>query len=368
MQKASERLSRPVKQKKGSKNQPKLNILYVSVTGKLAQPYLDPSTRYRCYYPVEAARSLGHRAFVTTQARLDTVDPALFDLVVIHRPTFIPALVRFVDAAARAGVRLVADYDDLIFDPACAAESSMFVRSWNFTEVQATFERNTDALRLFNEFTVSTAPLRENVLALSPGALVHILPNSVSPSLWSLIAGRDYQQRESRPFLGYFPGTATHDEDFRIAAADVATFCRERQVPLRIIGPIRTDQDLFRNVEVEHQELQPYDVMFDSLSSCRVVLAPLTFNRFNRAKSHIKLVEAGLSCTSCVASAIPDMTRHHDLIGHGTLVEGDADWSGAISRSWDAYDLKNAVIARNNLVQAFGSVNICRPLFDGVVA
>ena len=366
----TKKVSRPTGRKATTSTRPEsrsLNILYISVTQRRAQPYLDPSTRYRCFYPVEAARALGHRAFVTTQDAMETADPALFDLIVLHRPSFTPTTIRFLRAARAAKVRLIADYDDLIFDPAYAAESSLFQTTWNTVATQQAFARNTDALRLFNEFTVSTAPLRDNVLALHPGAAVHVLPNSVSPTLWSLIAGRGYQQRDERPYVGYFPGTATHDEDFRVAAQGVADFCRDRNVSLRIIGPITTDGDMFRGVNVERLALQPFNEMFDSLSSCRVVLAPLKPTRFNRAKSHIKLVEAGLSCTACVASAIPDMAQHHALIGHGTLVDGDADWSRAIQESWDGFSLGGASAAREALVRQFGSVDICRPLFSEAV-
>ena len=339
-----------------------LTILYISVTAQRAQPYLDPSTRYRCFYPVEAARALGHRAFVATQDAMD-LDPALFDMVVVHRPSFTPSLVRFLRKARAATCRLIADYDDLTFDPRYAMDSTMFRKLWDTAAVHATFERNTDALHLFDEFTVSTAPLRDNVLALHPGATVHVIPNSISPTLWSMIAQRDYQAQHERPYLGYFPGTATHDEDFQVAAQGVAQFCRDRSVSLRIIGPINTDHAIFHGVDVQRLALQPYNDMFDSLSLCRVVLAPLTPTQFNRAKSHIKLVEASLSCTSCVASAIPDMARHHALTGAGTLVDGNADWSGAIHHSWDSFTLQGASAAREALVSRFGAVEVCRPLF-----
>ncbi len=340
-----------------------LNVLYISFTPRTAQPYLDPSTRYRCFYPVEAARSLGHRAFVATEAALESVDPALFDLVVVHRPAFTPGLIGFVRAARRAGVRLVADYDDLIFDPAYATQSSMFTQLWDLNQVMQTFACNTDALRLFAEFTVSTAPLRDHVLALHPAATVHVVPNSVPPTLWSMVAGRGYQQRQQRPFVGYFPGTATHDKDFHVAAHGVAEFCRARRVPLRIVGPVRMEDAIFRGVEVERLALQSYNDMFDTLAGCRVVLAPLAASPFNQAKSHIKLVEAALSCASCVASAIPDMAQHRGQDGTTTLVEFDGDWPRALRAGWDGFTLAAAAAGRNRIVERFGSVKLYGPLF-----
>ena len=338
------------------------NILYISFTGRTERPYLDPSTRYRCFYPVEAARALGHRAFVATQAALATVDPLLFDLIIIHRPAFTPDLVRFVRAARAGGVRLAADYDDLIFDPAYAAASSMFLKSWDYTAALSTFERNTDALRLFGEFTVSTAPLKEHVHALHPQAEVSVLPNSVPSTLWSQIAGRAYEDWVDRPYVGYFPGTATHESDFRVAAEAVAEFCRERAATLRIVGPLQPDEAAFRGVAVERIGLQPFGQMFDTLAGCRVVLAPLAPSPFNRAKSHIKLLESTLACTACVASAIPDMAQHGGA-SPVCLVDDAAGWPDAVRKAWDGFDLPANARLRAEMVDRFAATAVYAPLF-----
>ena len=344
-----------------------LNILYISVTNRLERPYLDPSTRYRCFYPVEVARGLGHRAFIATQAALATVDPLLFDLVVIHRPAFTAELLRFIKAAQAGGIQLVADYDDLIFDPAYAAQSSMFLRSWNYTSILSTVERNTDALRLFDEITVSTKPLKDHVLALHPAAKVSVLPNSIPPTLWSLIAGREYQDVSERPFIGYFSGTPTHDRDFQVASEGLANFCRARCIPLRLVGPIQADENLFRGVEVERLALQPFSDMFDRLSGCRLVVAPLVTSFFNRAKSHIKLIEAALCCTACVASDIPDMAQHRGTTQPISLVGEDGDWQDALSERWDSFDLDIATQARSALFREFNSDRVYSPFFTGAV-
>ena len=368
--KASQRIACPASVIQRPDPRP-ISVLYISFTGQASRPYLDPSTRYRCFYPVEAARALGHRAFVAAQGALATADPSLFDMVVVHRPAFTPDLVRFLRAARAAGTRLVADYDDLIFDPAYAAASSMFESSWDVTNVFATFERNTDALRLFGEFTVSTVPLRDHILSLHPGARVQVLPNAVSPSLWSLIAARGYHQQPARPYVGYFPGTATHNADFAVAAEGVAELCRTRRIPLRVVGPMQADDAVFRGITVERTGLQPFSSMFDTLSSCRVVIAPLTPSPFNRAKSHIKLVEALLSCTACVATSIPDMAQHCTGTDSAlqpaplpvSLVEDAGDWAAALGARWDGYDLAGATVARDALVRQFGAARVYAPLF-----
>ncbi len=344
-----------------------LNILYISVTSCLERPYLDSSTRYRCFYAVEAARGLGHRAFIATQAALATVDPLLFDLVVIHRPAFTAELLRFIKAAQASGVQLVADYDDLTFDPAYATQSSTFLRSWNYTSVLSAFERNTDALRLFDKITVSTKPLKDHVLALHPAAKVSVLPNSIPPTLWSLIAGRGYQKMSDRPFIGYFSGAPTHDRDFQVASEGLANFCRMRRIPLRLVGPVQADANLFHGIEVERLALQPFSDMFDKLSGCRIVIAPLVASFFNNAKSHIKFIEAALCCTACVASSVPDMAQHRGTTQPMSLVGEDGDWQEALSERWDSFDLNIATQARSALFREFSSDRIYRPFFTGAV-
>ena len=339
-----------------------LSVLYLSFTGQAERPYLDPSTRYRCFYAVEAARSLGHRAYVATQHALPSLDASLFDMVVVHRPSFTPQLLQFVRAARDAGVRLIADYDDLIFDPAYATASSMFIRSWDTSAVMRIFERNTDGLRLFNEFTVSTAPLQAHVHALHPLARVRVVPNSVPATLWSMIADRRYDERRHRPYVGYFPGTATHDGDFSVAAESLARFCRARRVPLRVVGPVKMDDSMFRGVDLDRLQLQPFESMFDAVAACRVVVAPLAPSSFNKAKSHIKALEAVLSCAACVASDIPDMAQHR-LTQPMSLVDETADWPEALAERWDCFDLDAAAQARSSMVSRFGSNQVYAPLF-----
>ncbi|HEY0204402.1 MAG TPA: glycosyltransferase [Acetobacteraceae bacterium] len=342
-----------------------MNVLYVSFTEQAARPYLDPSTRYRCFHAVEAARALGHRAFITTQAALRTTDPALFDLVVVHRPAATPELVRFVRAGQAAGTRLVADYDDLIFDAAYAEASAMSASSWDLPALFEAFKRNKDALPLFSEFTAATAAMRDRILELRPGAAVQVLPNTVAPSLWSMIASRSYQHQADRPCIGYFPGDAAHGSDLAIAAAGVAKLCRSRRIPLRIVGPPQAIPAALRGVEVERMDVLPFSGMFDALSKCRVVIAPFKSSPLNRARPQTGLLEALLSCTGCVATASPEAARHRDGLAAApvSLVDDAGDWAAALEERWDGFDLAGASQARDAMVRQLGAARVYEPLF-----
>jgi glycosyltransferase involved in cell wall biosynthesis len=313
---------------------------------------------------VEAARALGHRAFITTQAALRTTDPALFDLVVVHRPAATPELVRFLRAGQAAGTRLVADYDDLIFDAAFAEASAMSASSWDLPALFEAFKRNKDALPLFADFTVATASMRDRILELHPGATVQVLHNAVAPSLWSMIASRSYQHQKDRPYIGYFPGEAAHGSDLAIAAAGLAKLCRSRRIPLRIVGPTQAIPAALRGVEVEQMEMLPFSGMFDAVSKCRVVVAPFKSSPLNRARPRTGLLEALLSCTAGVATASPDAARQRDGLGAPvSLVDDAGDWAAALEERWDGFDLAAGSQARDALVRQFGAAQVYTPLF-----
>jgi len=227
-----------------------------------------------------------------------------------------------------------------------------------------TFERNTDAVRLFSDFTVSTCVLRDALLEIHPSALVTILPNAVPASLLSFVQAKPYAVEGARPFVGYYPGTATHDDDFRVAAPGVAEFCRSRGIPFRVVGPLAIDPELFEGVEMERRDILPFVEMFDSLAECRVVIAPLVDSRFNSAKSHIKLLEASLACTPCVASAIPDMVSCAEGLLTGALVPPGGDWASAIATAWDGYSPEAAAQTRVMLADRFRATRLVAPIFE----
>ena len=105
--------------------------------------------------------------------------------------------------------------------------------------------------------------------------------------------------------------------------------------------------------------------MFRLLSLCRVVIAPLE-TIFNRAKSHIKLLEASLTCTSTVYSTIPDMEQHTGEAPY--YIRENADWLPQINRAWDEFDLSVNNRLREYFFRNYFTVNCVSRLLTFVEA
>jgi len=331
----------------------RLRVLYVSVTGRESRPYSDPSTRYRCYYPVEALRAAGHLAWVAPHDHVDEIDPSKFDAIVVHRPVFLPIMIEFLEKARKAGVTLIADYDDLIFNPRFAKASSIYKNSFNLNNAVTIFKRNTDALKLFSKFTVSTLNLAERIRELTKDAEVFHYPNCIPRSLREFIQARVFKNQVNRPNIGYFPGTKTHDIDFRECEDALSKFCRDNRIPLMIVGPLQIKEESHRDITIVRRDPVPFEDMFRLLSECRVVLAPLEGSLFNDAKSHIKLLEGSLACCTVAYTNIPDMMQHNSVAPF--FVAPGGDWENVLQRSWDGSNAENAADLSEYFLREFDS-------------
>ena len=100
-------------------------FLFVTHTRRIETPFLDPSSRYRCYHPAQDLSRRGHIADVIAFTKLTLDQLSHYDVVLFHRPPMTTKLERCIEELQRNGIPHVADYDDLIFDARHAAVSSV---------------------------------------------------------------------------------------------------------------------------------------------------------------------------------------------------------------------------------------------------
>jgi len=157
------------------------------------------------------------------------------------------------------------------------------------------------------------------------------------------LAGRELAARTTRRTddgrirLGYFSGSATHDEDWRaIEPAVTALMHRDPRVELWLVGPLSTSTVLDRFGDRVTRVLPvPWQDLPQLLAQVDVNLAPLEATPFTAGKSAIKWLEAALVGTPTIATATPPF-RDAVVDGEtGLLVEPGADWSDALARVCD---------------------------------
>ena len=202
---------------------------------------------------------------------------------------------------------LVAEVDDLVFDPALAVHSPA-VRNRHKTlwGTRRIFAGNHAALASFGHITTSTEPLAEHLMRCFPGVEVEVFPNCV-PRGWRSLPIPP--EAPHSPTLTYFPGTRGHNADFAMIAGPVKQFFLENpDWHLLVAGPLDVTLDVPPH-QVRRLERVPFDRYYAIVQSGTINLAPLEDSPFNRCKSALKIMEAGFFGIPTVATPIPDAQR-----------------------------------------------------------
>lgn len=297
--------------------------------------------RYRCDHQAEQLELLGLRADVGYHDELDLVQLAgHYGCVVLYRVPWDERVERLL-AARGGGTRVIADVDDLVFDPERAEEIRALANlpDDELRKFEDSIERLRRTLREVDGVVVSTEPLRAEAAALS--GRVTVAHNTVSAEMVES-GRRAHAIREARlagepgdVVLAYLSGTPTHDRDF-LEAADAVVWALDRYPRLRFLaaGLISVDSrfEAFGD-RVIRAPYRPASQLPALLATVDVNLAPLERgNRFTDAKSCLKYLEAAVVGVPTVASARSDFRRaiRHDV--NGLLADDPESWRAALGR------------------------------------
>lgn len=308
-------------------------VLFVATAGELA------SKRYR----VDNLRTHLRRHGIPAEV-IFNIDVARrlreglpFDLIVLQRVPADADVRHLVLCAREAGIRLVFEVDDYVFD-AAAIPSITSLREES-PERRAEFERYVagcrETLLLCDCFLGSTYPLVEHARALGrPG---YVIRNGLNDRQLALgaraLARRDRQVaracRDAVVRIGYLSGTNTHRADFAVAAPALARLMSERpEVVLVIQGPLAVPDDLAAYAaRIERRHFVSWQRLVASTAALDIVLAPLeSDNPFTACKSALKYFEAGLVAVPVVASPTDDFARAITAGTNGLLARTTDEW------------------------------------------
>ena len=301
--------------------------------------------RYRCDHQREQLELAGLHAHVAYRDHLELASLAdRFRTVVLFRVPYDDDVARLIARATERGASVLADVDDLVFEPA----ATHYLRALDVLEPaeRRIHEEAIAGIRRTLEavagITVSTEPLASAAAAVN--SRVAVVPNAVSAAMVRMgDAAGARVNRHRPPTLGYLSGTPTHDVDFREAAPAIE-WALERFPDLRFlaVGYIELDERLDRfGTRVERIPAVPWQRLPDVLARVDVNLAPLEpGNPFTEGKSCIKYLEAALVGVPTIASPRADFRR---AIAHGEtgLLADDADgWREALAALVESSELR----------------------------
>ncbi len=302
----------------------------VFATGRIASNTL----RYRVRMAEELLRSRG----IATVA-VHSEDPLLTswvesaDLLVVYRAPANRRLLAAVDKARQRGIPVTFDVDDLVFLPSML-EHVPFLEKLSARQRQDMADEarlQELMLGLVDACTGATTPLVE-VLRTVTDAPCQVLPNGLTRLGAGNAAATRRRADDGRLRLGYFAGSATHDEDWSMVEADVADLMRRHDfVDLVIVGPLRTGPALEPvGDRVARRRPVPWPALPQLIADVDLNLAPLAGSPFTEGKSALKWVEAAAVGTPTVASdTVPFREAIVDGVT-GLLVDPDSGWASIL--------------------------------------
>lgn len=273
-----------------------------------------------------SGRSVSFMAQAQFEAETDSFTEAR--LIHFHRPSATETMLRYV-ARNRKRQRLIADYDDLVFDVSAVRETpAVCDRGEDPTRIARGLAANAEIGMMFEHYSTSTVPLAEKVSEVFGKSAV-VVHNALDP-LYTGIA-RVLARSSSKPRfdIGYFAGTASHNRDIALVAPQIADYLAENPArTMLLFGPVAMPQELrpFTGRIVNRKVVSFYE-MPKEIRTCRMVLGPLTDSIFARCKSGLKFFEAGALGTAVAATPIPDIDRFENPLLH--KCKTPEDWAEA---------------------------------------
>lgn len=291
------------------------------------------SDAIRCQLPAMALSNMGYAkvSYAVTHPREQT--PAVmpgFDAVIFSRPHHDTLLMAY----KRMGVPVIVDMDD---DFHSIPEEHPGYK-WVGMGDPLIMTKLENCIALADHVIVTTEELKERIMQFRLDNMdnIHIIPNG-----WSM-ANEYWMSKRSinkdRIVIGW-GGTITHREDIQMCVQPVKKILRENPKAMISIAGDPNIYRMFATVKENQKNfipMVPYDMYPMTLSHWDIMLVPLLNNRFNNAKSDIKLVDAGARGIPYIAS---DMPVYQNWPGGGVLAADD-EWYEALKLLVENEDIR----------------------------
>ena len=297
-----------------------MHILYVACNSNANLYREDGSFIYRCENVGLALLELG---FTIEFCHLRDLSPTKkVSVMIFHRPKFSLRLISLIYFFKLRGVRIWADFDDLIFDPDYTAFSPAILnRLKPYDNIYSLYKSHQKALFLVDKVFFSTQALLEHFKKIFPGKECIWLPNAVHINWLSQLKDTSSSYlASSDPVITYLPGSKSHDRDFEVFLAPLQDFLADfKYVKLQITGPLAI-KFAMPAAQLIHKDRVNFADYHNEVKQAWVNLAPLEDTPFTRCKSALKVIEGAYWGKPTICSKLPDAERLKD---RGAIIVSD---------------------------------------------
>jgi glycosyltransferase involved in cell wall biosynthesis len=303
--------------------------------------------KYRVHnYAESLAANFDIHIIKINDKELTEFDFSYVDIMILCRVDGDEKQINVVKKFRSSGRPVIFDIDDLVFNPELILHIRHIAKRNDLERERMLLmaERLKNTLYSCDYATVSTFALKKEIERF--GIPAFVVPNNISkfnleraPEL--IENNRNRKTLHTR--IGYFSGTATHEQDFQECSQVVFSLMEEREdIEFMVIGKLESSSRFkkFGNRFIQFS-LLPHERMIEYLSTIHINLAPLEpRNIFTQGKSELKIFEAAFLNIPTIAS--PTASYSSIIIDgqNGFLARNSDEWRTLILKLIDDKDLR----------------------------
>lgn len=291
---------------------------------------LPHPARYRVDHQLEQLHFNGYSCDVVFYEDLDLNMLKYYRAFIFFRCPYTETIGDFIKKAKYFNKKTFFDIDDLVID-------YKYVKNIKYLQTMPKreydlymdgVERMQKTLVLCDAAITTTNRLAKELLNYVPTVIINRNVASEKMVELSQVAFKEQQRDKNKIILGYFSGSITHNDDFKLILPVIKNILTKYQnVYLKIVGILDVPIELaeFKD-KILTESFTEWTKLPKLISEIDVNLAPLEESIFNEAKSENKWVEAALVRVPTISSnvgAFAEMVTHDE---NGILCSSINEW------------------------------------------
>lgn len=344
----------------------------------------DTSTfRYRGYNMYQVLKkSEKWKAVYFFETELDTVKLFFheFDLLIICRMQWSNSLQCFIDIAKKHNIPVVFDCDDRVFDldylpilcnTLGVTETSINTYWFSYISRLEMTARQCEAFIGTNKFLTDAFEERFK-------RNTYIIPNflNIEQMRVSEIHCKTKRKNEKEFIIGYFSGSPSHTNDFRVVSSQIQNLMDEfSDIILQVVGFMEFPSTMNKFItegRIRFSPLVDFLELQKLIANVDINIAPLVVNDFTNCKSELKFFEAAIVDTVTVTS---DIFTFKNCIRNGEngFICKTTEWQEVLRNIYlGKYDLQSLVkTAHSDAIKKYSGESIMHQIetvYDSILA
>lgn len=309
---------------------PMVDVLFINGCG----PTVPHPARYRVTHQREQlkANNVSSEEVYYIDLQIDQIKCA--NLFVFFRCPYTDTIGEFINLANKLNKTVLFDIDDLVID---TIYTNKIKYVWTMPpddklQYDADVKRMGNTLSLCEAAVTTTERLAEELSKYVPE--VYINRNTASEKMYMLSEQAEKQSVDDEIRIGYFSGSITHNDDFKIVMPIMCRLLEKySKLKLYLVGELDLPEDIkpYKNQIVQYPFID-WQQLPQLIASVDINIAPLEKGIFNEAKSENKWIEAALVKVPTIASnvgAFAKMIKNNET---GILCDSEEEWETSIEK------------------------------------